>query len=193
MLSGFRLIAPRDPDTGRYLDDVVRVTYGQVRLPVGLLPERKKGMKCESRDLVCVEDNRARDAVWEGLERVTIRNWPRVFHGRGFMGQETVSGHLLRDFLVRNFGEVSPQDYFMLASCDGYRVLCSAREIFLTDSGRGVLIVDEMTGRRPPGWRMLAWTADYYADRESWGISHILRFRMPWDDPQSPVLVGEGL
>ena len=59
MLSGFRLIAPRDPDTGRYLEDVVRVTYGQVRLPVGLLPERKKRMKCESRDLVCVRKTTA--------------------------------------------------------------------------------------------------------------------------------------
>ena len=81
----------------------------------------------------------------------------------------------------------------MLASCDGYRVLCSAREIFLTDSGRGVLIVDEMTGRRPPGWRMLAPGRLITTRTASRGISHILRFRMPWDDPQSPALVEAGM
>jgi len=62
----------------------------------------------------------------------------------------------LREFLSRNFDRVTPQDYFMLVACDGYRVLYAAREIFLTDSGKSMFLVDEMNGQRAPGGLMLA-------------------------------------
>ena len=128
-----------------------------------------------------------REPVWDGLIRSTTRNWVRVGHGRGFLGQETITGYPLREFLSRNFDRVTPQDYFMLVACDGYRVLYAAREIFLTDSGKSMFLVDEMNGQRAPGGLMLACLDDYYADRGLWGISHILRFRLPWDDPTSPA------
>ena len=47
----------------------------------------------------------------------------------------------------------------------------------------------EMNGQPPPGGHMLACTEDYYADRGLWGISHIVRFRLPWEDPASPATV----
>lgn len=189
MLTGFRLIAPQEPDTTRYLDGVVRVIFSQVRMPSGLFPERRKGMKCESDRVVCVENGRVREPVGDGLVRSTTRNWVRVGHGRGFLGQETITGYPLREFLTRNFDSVTPEDYFMLVACDGYRVLYAAREILLTDSGKSMVLVDEMNGRRAPGGRMLACLADYYADRGLWGISHILKFRLPWDDPNSPAMI----
>ena len=77
----------------------------------------------------------------------------------------------------------------MLVACDGYRVLYAAREILLTDSGRNMFLVEEMKGRRPPGGLMLACTADYYTDRGLWGVSRIVKFRMPWDDAGSPASV----
>ncbi|NTV43606.1 MAG: hypothetical protein HGA63_09945 [Syntrophobacteraceae bacterium] len=189
MLTGFRLIAPQEPDTTRYLDGVVRVIFRQVSMPPGLFPERRKGMKCESDRVVCVESGSLREPVWDGLVRSTTRNWVRVGHGRGFLGQETITGYPFREFLLRNFDAVTPRDYFMLVACDGYRVLYAAREILLTDSGRSMVLVDEMNGRRAPGGRMLACLDDYYADRGLWGISHVVRFRLPWDDPNSPAKV----
>jgi hypothetical protein len=181
MLTGFRLIAPREPDTTRYLDDVVRVVFSKVLTPQGAFPERRKGQKCESASVSCVADGRARDAVWDGLAPVTVRNWVRVGHGRGFLGQETIRGYPLKDFLLRNFDAVTSEDYFMFVACDGYRVLYAAREILLTDSGNEMFILEEMNGRRPPGGYMLACTSDYYADRGLWGISHIVKFRLPRD------------
>jgi hypothetical protein len=98
MLTGFRLIAPREPDTTRYLDDVVRVVFSKVPTPEGSFPERRKGLKCESVSVSCVADGRVRDAVWDGLAPVTVRNWVRVGHGRGFLGQETIKGHPPKGF-----------------------------------------------------------------------------------------------
>jgi len=46
-----------------------------------------------------------------------------------------------------------------------------------------------MNGKRAPGGRMLACLDDYYADRGLWGISHVVRFRLPWDDPNSPAKI----
>lgn len=185
MLTGFRLIAPREPDTSRYLDDVVRVVFSKVPMPAGSFPERRKGQKCESLRIECITDGQSRDAVWEGLAPAIVRNWVRVGHGRGFLGQETIKGYPLKGFLLRNFDAVTPEDYFMFVACDGYRVLYSAREILLTDSGNRMFILEEMNGRRPPGGYMLACTSDYYADRGLWGISHILKFRLYRGDPKS--------
>jgi hypothetical protein len=189
MLKGFRLVVPGEPDSTRYLDDVVRIIFGRVSLPGGLLPERRKGMKCESSGVVCVAGDRVSEASWDGLELVTMKNWVRVGHGRGFLGQETISGYPLKEFLDRNFERVTPEDYFMLVACDGYRVLYAAREILMTASGQAMLLLKEMNGQPPPGGHMLACTEDYYADRGLWGISHIVRFRLPWDDPGSPATV----
>jgi hypothetical protein len=146
-------------------------------------------MKCESDRVVCVENGQMHEPVWEGLARRTMRNWVRVGHGRGFLGQETISGYPFREFLSRNFDTLTLQDYFMLVACDGYRVLYAGREILLTDSGRSMVLVDEMNGKRAPGGRMLACLNDYYADRGLWGISHVVRFRLPWDDPNSSAKV----
>jgi hypothetical protein len=189
MLSGFRLVAPGEPDTSRYLDNVVRILFNQVRMPPGLFPERRKGMKCESDQIMCIENGVMREPNWDGLTRITAKDWVRVGHGRGFLGQETVSGYPLREFLRQNFKRFNPEDYFMFVACDGYRVLYAAREIFLTSSGKSMILVDEMNGRRAPGGRMLACLDDYYADRGLWGISHIFKFRLPWDDPNSPVTI----
>lgn len=187
MLSGFRLIVPREPDTGRYLDQVTRVLYRQVRLPAGWFPERRKGERCVSDRLVCVEGGRATPAVTEGLETVAVPRWVRVGHGRGFLGLEQLEGYPLRAFLGRNFPGLAPEDWLMLVACDGYRVLYAAREILLSDAGAAMLLVTQMNGQAPPGGRMLACLTDYYADRGLWGVTHVVRFRMPWDDLFSPA------
>jgi len=189
MLKGFRLIAPGERDTTRYLDDVVRIQFNRVRMAGDSLPERRKGEKCESSGVVCVDGSRVQEASWAGLEETTLQQWVRVGHGRGFLGQETISGYLFSEFLKANFESVSPDDYVMLIACDGYRVLYAAREILTTRSGQSMILLNRMNGRRPPGGQMLACTMDYYADRGLWGLSHIVRFRMPWDDPGSPAVV----
>jgi hypothetical protein len=43
----------------------------------------------------------------------------------------------MKDYLLRNFEVVTPEDFFMFVACDGYPVLHPAREILLTDSGNG--------------------------------------------------------
>lgn len=185
MLSGFRLIAPRDFDTARYLDDVIRVRLRQVRIPAALIPKRQKGLKCVAKHLTCMAGERVWRAQIHGLRRESVESWVRVGHGRGFLGQEAIKGYPLRDILLKNFDTFSPEDYFMLVACDGYRVLCAGREILRTEAGGKMLVLDEMNGHPPPGGIMLACPTDYYADRGLWGMTHIVKFSLPWDDTDS--------
>lgn len=192
MLTGFRLIAPSEPDTRSYLDGVSRIIFRKVRLPEGQVPERVKGMKCFSRGLVCMEEGYWKEAVWGGLIKAPAEDWVRVGHGRGFIGQVRIEGYRFRDFLSLNFPDIKQEDYLMLVACDGYRVLYSAREIFLTESGANMLLLGEMNGQSPPGGKTLACTSDFYADRGLWGMSHVLKIRMPWVEEGSQVYFKEG-
>ncbi|MBN2160964.1 MAG: hypothetical protein JW807_16355 [Spirochaetes bacterium] len=173
-LEGLRLICPRDPDTARYLDDVTKMTLEVLKTPDDLLPVMKKGAKCSSDGISAVQNGTAKPVVFEGVERSKTSDWVRIGHGQGYKGISSAGGYDLRSFLKKNFKNCGPDNFFLFVACDGYRVLFSGREIFGSADGASYMIVDSLNGKDARGKYMLAPVADYFVDRDVWGLTHIV-------------------
>ncbi|MBN1495937.1 MAG: hypothetical protein JXA07_04155 [Spirochaetes bacterium] len=173
-LRGLRLVCPRDPDTARYLDDVEKITLTVLHAPDAILPVMKKGAECASRGIVIIEKDAGKPVSFAGAARQKATGWVRIGHGRGYKGISKAEGYGLREVLKKNFRACGPDKFFLFVACDGYRVLFSGREIFLTNDGTSYLIVDTLDGRKATGNYMLAPVDDYFVDRDVWGLSHIV-------------------
>lgn len=86
-IQGLRLICPADKDTARYLDDVKGITLIIPPSPDQLLPKMKKGQKCTSSSILCVEGTRTFPALYDNVESATLTDWFRIGHGRGIKGK----------------------------------------------------------------------------------------------------------
>jgi hypothetical protein len=174
-LAGLRLIAPQEPDTARYLDDVVRITLLLPRFPEEILPPVRKGTDCVAEALTCVAAGDVLPARFEEVPQQAKAGWVRVGHGRGFKGIEPeVTGYDLRSFLRSNFPGLTVSDYFLFVGCDGYRALFSAREIFVTAAGEAMLILPGHVREPDAVGFTLAPVADFFVDRDVWGLSHVV-------------------
>ncbi len=176
-LRGLRLVCPREPDTTRYLDDVVQLSLSLPPTPGHALPVMKKGEKCSSTRILCLQaDGTAADAVYDGVGPLAIDGWLRIGHGRGIKGDSLfqAGGYALRSFLKANFPGCGPGDFFMFVACDGYRGLFSGREIFLTRDGAAMLLIENLNGSPPKNGKTLGVTDDFFVDRNIWGLSHIV-------------------
>ncbi len=176
-ITGLRLICPKEPDTKRYLDEVVTMTFQLQKIPDAMLPAKKRGTKCSADSLSCIRDGKASAAVYAGVTEQRVAHWIRVGHGRGYKGIDSAEGYNLRSFLTRNFPGCGDDDFFMFVACDGYRVLFSGREIFSTDDGDSFMLLKSLNGKKPTGNNMLAPVKDYFVDRDVWGLSHIVLIR----------------
>jgi hypothetical protein len=174
-LKGLRLICPREPDTSRYLDDVVRVSYDKIPLDDEGLPPRKKKFACHSASIACIDGERRTTGIFEAVERCANNHWIRIGHGHGYDEIARAEGVDLRGFLTTNFTGTGPDDFFLFVACDGYRALFSGREIFSTPDGAAMMIVDRLNGDTPAEGLMLAPTADYFSDRAMWGLASVVR------------------
>lgn len=177
-LKGLRLICPREPDTWRYLDNVVRMTLVIPGTPDEILPRQQKKSDCTSTSITCLENKGSeRPAVYDGIPLVEIRHWFRIGHGRGIKGDRpsVVSGYRLRSFLKGNFPGCGDEDFFIFIGCDGYRVLFSGREIFLTGEGEQLILVQTLDGQGVGGEYTLGPVSDFFVDRAVKGVSHIVR------------------
>jgi hypothetical protein len=173
-ISGFRLICPREPDTARYLDNVTAMI---LRLPdtAGMpLPVMKKGHTCHSKEILCLAGGKSTTAGFDAVEENSIAQWVRVGHGRGYKGISKATGYGLRSFLRRNFPALTSDKFFLCVACDGYRVILSGREIFMTEQGDSFLLLGSIDGKDPRGGYMLAPVKDFFVDRDVWGLSHII-------------------
>lgn len=173
-LTGLRLICPADPDTARYLDNVVKITLGEIEVPFAGIPVMKKGEKCSSSAITAVSAKGSSPVSFAGVPRADASSWIRTGHGRGFKGISTASGYSLRETLRKNFPNCGEKNFFLFIACDGYRTLFSGREIFMTEAGRSMMIIDTLDGKKSPSGPMLGPVADYYVDRDVWGLSHIV-------------------
>ncbi|MBN1532654.1 MAG: hypothetical protein JXA20_08335 [Spirochaetes bacterium] len=173
-LKGLRLICPSEPDTGRYLDDVVKIVLRRPSLPAGDIPAMQRGAKCSSNALTGIRDGKGAPMSLQGVARVSIDGWVRTGHGRGYKGISSAQGYSLAGLLKRNFPGAGAGSYFLFVACDGYRVLFSGREIFETGRGKRMMLIDRMDGTTPPGGLMLGPVDDYFVDRDVWGLSHIM-------------------
>jgi len=180
-VKGLRLICPREPDTARYLDDVVTITLAEIKTPDHLLPVMKKGDKCSSPTITCINENETSLAIYEDVEVIDYSDWLRIGHGRGIKGDglNSVSGYSLRSLLKRNFPGCSPDDFFLFVGCDGYRALFSGREIYLTNAGKTYMLIKSMNGEELDDGKTVAAIDDFFVDRDVWGVSHIVRLENP--------------
>jgi hypothetical protein len=176
-LEGLRLICPREPDTSRYLDNVVRMTLISVDTPDHLLPRLQKGKKCVSTSIVCIDDGNEKPASYKNMETLNQSGWLRIGHGRGIKGDglSTVSGYSLASFLKENFPGCNGDDFFLVVGCDGYRALFSGREIFFTAAGKTFMLVNTINGKEPDTGKTIAAVGDFFVDRDVWGVSHIVK------------------
>jgi len=178
-VKGLRLIIPRDPDTSRYLDDVTEMTLELLPAPDDRLPVMKKGAKCGSDGITVIRGKEAKPALFTGVERMKSIGWVRVGHGQGYKGVASAEGYGLRSFLKKNFKECGPDSFFLFVACDGYRVLLSGREIFLSNDGAASMIADTLDGKGASGKYMLAPIDDYFVDRDVWGLTHVVMLEGP--------------
>ncbi len=176
---GLRLICPREPDTSRWLDQVVRITLTVLQTPDHLLPSMQKNKECVSTSVNCLEvgDGTVRPASYEEIPIINVSDWFRIGHGRGIKGEHTVtaSGYHLPSFLEHNFPGCGPGDFFLFVACDGYRALFSGREIFSTTAGNTFLLLNTMDGKPPKGGITVGAVSDFFADRCVWGVTHVVR------------------
>ncbi len=174
-IKGFRLICPREPDTARYLDEVVKITYSVPQVPDSLLPVRKKGNRCKGKIITCIQSMTPRPATFQNVQHIVVKNWLRIGHGHGYDDISRADGYDLKSFLASNFPSCKPKDFFLFVACDGYRCLFSGREIFKTGDGDKMLIIKSLNGKSPPEGYMLGPTADFFSDRAMWGLSYVVK------------------
>lgn len=178
--SGLRLVAARDWDSSRFID---QATQMQLLRPVWPTPEGTPTMKSPGKgspvpQQIILADGP--DIVWQGrpdtleLPAQQLENWRRFGHGRGLKSEspETTAGIPLAALIKTVFPQMTRDDALLFVAIDGYRVLFSGREIFEHPQGQKMLIQEnEQEGQ---GW-CLAAAGDQYVDRCTWGISHIVR------------------
>jgi hypothetical protein len=174
---GLRLVCPGERDNARFLDDVVRITLEIPNIPDELIPPMQKKKKCTSTAISCIYAGNVQPADYEGVKEITVSHWFRTGHGRGIKGERpaTASGYHLASFLKHNFQDCGPDDFYLFVGCDGYRVLLSGREIFCTSAGDTFMLLKSLNGNPPKGGHTLGPIADFFVDRDVWGLSHIVR------------------
>ncbi|NLD38210.1 MAG: hypothetical protein GX654_15210 [Desulfatiglans sp.] len=173
-LNGLRLVCPAEPDTARYLDNVIRIVYSDPVVDNKGLPVMQQGLKCSSEAISIVKNGVSNPLSFEGVETASIDGWVRTGHGRGFKVISSARGYNMRSLLKNNFPEAGPEKFFLFVACDGYRTLFSGREIFKTEAGRRMMLVNEVDGKPVRGGASLGPVKDYYVDRETWGLTHII-------------------
>lgn len=173
-VTGLRVISPGDPDTARYLDNVTTITLRSPKVPFQGLPATVKGKKCSSDGITCVSKTGSAPVSLAGVPRTRVNKWVRTGHGRGYKGTATAEGFNLRALLRTNFPGCSHNNYFLFIACDGYRTLMTGREIFLTEAGASMMVLDKLDGKKTPNGPMLGPIKDYFVDRDVWGLSHIV-------------------
>lgn len=173
-LKGLRLICPADRDTSRYLDDVKKIVLREIAVNNSALPVMTKGFRCFSDEPKVVYKGRTSHLDLKNAEKASIENWVRVGHGQGFKGISTASGYNLRSVLRRNFPGAGENNFFLFVACDGYRTMFSGREIFSTDAGDNMMIIMKVDGYNVSGGISAGPVSDYFVDRETWGLTHII-------------------
>ncbi len=176
-VTGLRVVAPGDADDSRYLDDVTRITMTVPVAPEDILPPQKKGEKCSSAGIMAINGKTTQKVDLGHFKASPIKNWLRFGHGRAYKGFSDAEGISLKEVLPRYFPGAGSDDWYLFCACDGYRVLISGYELFKTDDGDQMYLITRMRGKKVPGNYMLAPVADWFVDRDVWGLSHIVRVK----------------
>ncbi len=172
-LLGLRLVCPAEPDTSRYLDDVQQIEFRDPGVAHPALPVTRKGEKCVSAGVTTIRGDRLAPLITAGVAETVVADWVRTGHGQGFKGISTATGYKLRDLLVANFPGCGQEDWFLFVACDGYRAIFSGREIFVTEAGKRMMLLATVDGKPLKTGLSMGPVADYFIDRQVWGLTHI--------------------
>jgi hypothetical protein len=173
-VEGLRLVCPAEPDTSRYLDNVVKIVLRDIEIDGTGLPVMKQGLKCSSDSVMTVKEGKMTRLATAGVKPASVNGWVRTGHGKGYKGIAAAQGFDMRDLLSKNFPGCGADAWFLFVACDGYRTMFSGREIFSTDAGKNMMLITEVNGKPAHGGASLGPVADYYVDRETWGLTHII-------------------
>ena len=173
-IEGLRLVCPRDGETSRYLDRVVKMTLTVPYAQSSLLPKTRKGLKCASSGISRIIGEKSMPVTYSGVSSASYDEWIRVGHGRGYKGISKAAGYDLRSFLKKNFPGCGRESWFLFTACDGYRCLFSGREIFEHEAGKNMMIITSLDGKPHKGGPMLGPVTDFYVDRDVWGLTHVM-------------------
>jgi hypothetical protein len=173
-VKGLRLVCPGDNNTARYLDDVKKIVLREITVDNKGLPEMTKGFRCFSDEPKIVFKGKTSPLDLKNAETAIKENWFRTGHGQGFKGISTASGYNLRSVLKKNFPGAGENNFFLFVACDGYRTMFSGREIFSTEAGKNMMIIKKVDGYDVRGGITAGPVSDFYVDRETWGLTHII-------------------
>ncbi len=166
-LKGFRLICPGDLYDDRYLDNVIAIKLTLAPASEKLYPRLGKGKNCRSEKLYYIREGKRLESSMENVPLITIPNWFRIGHGRGikFEKPEIAKGYSLRIWLNKHFGPGKPGDFYIFAGCDGYRSIFSWSEIYRTENGVKMILINGEKGLT------LGPVGDFFVDRHIWALS----------------------
>ncbi len=176
---GLRLVAPRDFDTFRYLDDVKTMKLVRPAWPcppdTPTMETPGKGATVPEK-LVIASGSRV---IWRGrpselgLPEKNVSDWRRIGHGQGLKSvrPETVSGLHLETLLRRFVPDFKSTDLLLVVAVDGYRTLFSGWEIIEHGAGARLLLENRIDAGK--GWSLAA-SGDFFVDRCVWGLSHLI-------------------
>ncbi len=166
-LKGFRLICPGDLYDDRYLENVIAVKLTLLPSSDNLFPVLSKGKECSSKELFYIKNGKKLKSSLENIPLITIANWFRIGHGRGIKSKkhEVVKGYLLRSWIKKHYGPGKPDDFYIFAGCDGYRSVFSWAEIYRTENGKKMILVNGEKGLT------LGPAGDFFIDRNIWALS----------------------
>lgn len=173
-LRGLRLICPQEPDNSRYLDDVVKMVLETPTVDIVGLPAMSRDERCSAESITVIRNGVAAPLCLEAVDRTSTARWVRTGHGRGFKGISRADGYDLRSLLAHNFPDAGPDDFFLFVACDGYRSLFSAKEIFNTEAGRSMMLIEAIDGKPLTGGASVGPVRDYFVDRMVRGLTHIV-------------------
>jgi len=174
-VKGLRLVCPAEKDTARYLDNVVQIVLREIEVDNSILPVMQKGLKCSSDSVKIADGKRIATLITSGVKAVSIKDWVRTGHGQGFKKISSADGYNLISLIQRNFPDAGPENYFLIAACDGYRTLFSGREIFATEAGKAMMLITHIDGKKLSSGLCMGPVKDYYVDRDVSSITHIVK------------------
>jgi hypothetical protein len=173
-LRGLRLVCPAEPTTARYLDEVVMITLVEPTVENANLPVSRRGERCIAESITVVRGDHAAPLTLAGVAAAAATDWVRHGHGRGFKAISTAQGYELRSLLHHNFPGAGRDDFYLFVACDGYRAIFSGHEIFATEAGRRMMLVEIVDGEPLPGGASVGPVKDYFVDRVVRAVTHIV-------------------
>ncbi len=159
-----RLIVATDARSDRSIENIVSIEIVLLKEASPVL--RGKTVSSESVDIIAEGKKVASITGLAGHLRVEAEG-VETGDGRGFHGISSFGGVSLAEVLTKAGVERNPDSAFIVTAGDNYRSLLSYGEIFLSPTGKNILLADRIGGKQieKSGSFVMAIPSDLSADR----------------------------